>query len=287
MLRVTADVRGLREFKVAMLEFSNRRLDAAMATALTRTAVAARNEVKREMVRVFDRPTPFTLNSLWIQTATGNASTAGQDRIPVPGDNVNTRTVRSRYLEAMVYVKDDLAGGGLAKPYLLPQVEGGSRPIKRFEKLLQDAGAMPRGWFAIPGNGARLDRFGNMRQSQIVEILSRFRAFQLAGSTQNRTARSTKRRAGTRSPLKDYFASLPNAVAKAGNGGRLPFGIYERKRRGEIVTVLRFRPRVGYRERLDFYGTVQRTAARELPVQMRRALAEQWARLQAKRAGGA
>ena len=42
----------------------------AVAKALTFTAERVRDAEKREMQRVFDRPTPFTLNSLYLRGAT-------------------------------------------------------------------------------------------------------------------------------------------------------------------------------------------------------------------------
>ena len=56
-------ITGLQEAKARLAGFSDRRLHAAAATALTRTALDVRDGIKAEMARSFDRPTPFTLAS--------------------------------------------------------------------------------------------------------------------------------------------------------------------------------------------------------------------------------
>lgn len=219
------------------------------ARALTWTAARVYQAERAEIQRAFDRPTRWTQNAPEYKPAT------------------------PQNLSTVVQLKDDGTGGRFAYNYLEPQIDGGTRPQKRFEKLLQDANVLPAGWFAIPGNGARLDRFGNMRPSQIVEVLSAFRAFQQEGSSMNRTSRSVKTRKNTKRRLKDYFVSHPNATMKARNGGRLPWGVYERKRNGEIVTVLRFRPRVTYRKRLRWYEVAEATIAKWKDRHMGAALA--------------
>jgi len=42
----------------------------AMAKALTLTAIQAQTDIVQAMTQVFDRPTPYTLNSLYAQPAT-------------------------------------------------------------------------------------------------------------------------------------------------------------------------------------------------------------------------
>ena len=55
---------NIDEVRKQFAEFSDRRFNAAMATALTRTAVQVRNAVQAEMPRVLDRPTPYTTRQL-------------------------------------------------------------------------------------------------------------------------------------------------------------------------------------------------------------------------------
>lgn len=215
----------------------------AAAVALTRTAQTARLDLRRKMPEVFDRPTRFTLNSVFI--------------IPARKDT----------LKATVGLKD--TGDAASAQYLKPQVFGGRRAQKRFEKRLEDAGIMPRGWVAVPGNGAQYDSYGNMRSQQIVQVLSVLRA-QL-DYNQNTTERSAKRTQLWR--RRNYFVSGPVVAAKLSNGGRLPFGIYQRFQ-GKVLSIMKFVPTANYRQRLDFFGIVRATVERELPGELRRAWAQ-------------
>lgn len=254
MIEVRMD--GLEDLRKALAEgLSQRRLDAAVATALTRTAVATKDAMRQMMPRVFDRPTPYTLNSLRVETATA------------------ARPV------ARVWLKDDLAGSGTpATKYLLPQVQGGGRGTKRLEVALRAAGALPDGWFVTPGDGASLDAYGNVSRGQIVQVLSQLRIQLVAGSMRNmsldaRRALRAQRRAGGR-----FFVVRP--------GGRLQPGIYQREFIGRNVTpVFVFVRRAQYRKRFDFYGLARTVVADRLQPEMARALQQQLDRLRAGQSG--
>lgn len=214
----------------------------ALAVALTRTAQDVRDDVRKEMRRAFDRPTAFTLNSLYLTRATKNK------------------------LEAQVFFKD----GFSSKPhYLMPQIEGGSRPIKRFEELLKQRGVLRGNERAVPGQGARLDSHGNMSRGQIVQILSQLGAFNLAGASQNAT--SSKRSRAKRAKV-SYFYSR-QSEARIGLGSwkfgdktqHLPTGIYAKTGRLSIKPVLVFVKGTKYRARLRFYAVAKSTVARVFP----------------------
>lgn len=195
----------------------------AMVLALNRTARDVKDELRTEMKRVFDRPTNYTLNSLYTKKAT-KAS-----------------------MQAHVWVKDDRATSNAGTPatnYILPHVDGGSRRIKRFEKSLQITGHMPKGWFAVPGAGARLDAYGNISVGQIIQILSQLRVTLTAGYTRNMPhgakGINSQRKAGGR-----FFAMKP--------GGKAPPGIYQREFMGNNITpVLIFVPRATYKKTFPF-----------------------------------
>jgi len=70
----------------------------AMAKALTQTAIQAQTDIVHAMARVFDRPTPYTLNSTYVIPAT-------KDR-----------------LEAFVRLKDESAKGLPAVKWLHAEV---------------------------------------------------------------------------------------------------------------------------------------------------------------------
>ena len=242
-MKLTVDIKGLDQATKAITDrFSERRLASAAATALTYAAKDVQAEVKREMRLVFDRPTPYTMNSLFVRPAT------------------------AQRLQAEVFFKDDRAGSGTpATKYLLPQVEGGQRRTKRLEVALRAAGRLPEGWFIVPGAGARLDAYGNFSRGQIIQVLSQLRIQLLAGTERNmsfdaRKAINAQRRAGGR-----FFVIKP--------GSKVAPGVYQREFNGRNITpVFIFVRKAAYRTRLDFYGVARRVTAERLPVHLSRAI---------------
>lgn len=167
----------------------------AIARAVTKTAQLVQRELKAEMPRVFDNPTPWTTNSLYLKPAT--------KRIPV----------------ATVWLKDFAPKGNPAAKYLMAEITGGPRKLKPFEKRLSTTGRLPPGMFVVPGSAAPLDRYGNIRAGELERILSAVGSAEIhAGVTANRTPASAKRK-GKR--LAEYFIGAP------GNG-RLPLGVWRR-----------------------------------------------------------
>jgi hypothetical protein len=248
-LSIDSDAKALRQ---RLGGFSDRRFNATLATALSRSAVQVRDTIRRNMPRMLDRPTPWTINSLFAKPAT------------------------AARLQAEVNFKDDRAttnGGTPATYYLLPQVEGGPRRAKRLEVALRAVGALPPGYFAVPAAGAKLDAYGNVTRGQIVQILSQLRIQLVAGSNRNmsfdaRGQIAAQRRAGGR-----FFLRRP------GQGDGQP-GIYQRELIGRNVTpVFVFVRSVRYRRRFDFYGMSSSLAQKVLPAQLERAIGESFARL--------
>lgn len=220
----------------------------AMAVALSRTAVEVKEAEYQELKRSLDRPTPYTLRSLYVRPAT-----------------------RSR-LEAKVWLKDDSAGSGTpAVRYLLPQIEGGTRSLKSFEKALQAAGYMRRGDKAVPGRFARLDQYGNVSFGQIIQILSQLRITLTSGHTRNISTDKKKAKRAMRRAGGQYFA-LPN-----GRGALRP-GIYQRRdfAMGGAAPrpVFIFVKDVAYRKRFPFEAVGRRVIEASLPANFERAWQE-------------
>lgn len=214
-----------------------KQLPFAMAAALTRTAHDVRDAERKEMARAFDRPTRYTLNSLYVKPAT------------------------KAQLVARVWVKDS----DRAAHYLLPQIWGGSRPMKRFEELLRQRGIMGANERAVPGEGAKLDAYGNMSRGQIVQILSQLRTFNLAGFDANAT--NSKRSRAKRAKVKYFFARQGESRVGGGAWKRgdkvqhLRSGVYAKTARGGLTPVLIFVKGTGYRARLRFFEVGRKTVA--------------------------
>ena len=220
---------------------SRTKVPVATAKALTFTAERVQQAEKDEMRRVFDRPTRWTLNSVFKRSATPSR------------------------LFARVWVKDEFNNKGIpASRYLPVHMDGGNRQHKRFEKALIHYGLMPADMYAVPGQRARIDSHGNMNRGQLLQILSALGAAErTSGFTANRTASSRRRRRNA----PDFFVGRP------GNGSG-PLGVWQRIGTG-ARPILIFVKRQSYRRRLDWYGVAQRTALKEFEPLFRRALARE------------
>src|SRR5574340_131161 len=129
MIKVTINDSEIRKMIAALPKSAGR----AAEIALDKTAQAIRNEVRDEMRRVFDRPVPYTLNSLQIT--------------PTKGHN----------MQAAVWFKDPER---MRQHYLVPQVEGGPRQLKGLERAIAARSGVKME--LVPGAGARLDQYGNV-----------------------------------------------------------------------------------------------------------------------------
>lgn len=240
--------------------FSDRRAAAAFASALTGVAVDVRDAVQKQLPVAFDRPTPYTLNSLFVKPA------------------------RADRLEAEAFFKDELGTSKLGRPatkYLLPEVEGGPRSVKGFERALQLAGFLAPGHFAVPAAGARRDAYGNVSTGQIVQILSQLRITLTAGHARNMPFDARKQIAAQRRAGGRFF------VVRVGEKGPAP-GVYQREFGGQnIAPVFIFVSRAQYSRRLDFYGIARQVSVRNFPGHLDRAFSAHLARLTSRRGGGA
>jgi hypothetical protein len=252
-MKVNVSIDGLKEVQASLRGFSDRRLAATLATALTRTAVEVRDGVKAQLPSIFDRPTPYTINSLFLKPA------------------------RADKLEAEVFFKDELGTSRLGIPatkYLLPEVRGGARRSKAFEKALRQAGHLPFGRFAMPAQGAPLDQYGNVSRGLLIQILSQLRITRTAGHQRN-LAFGAKGIAAQRKAGGRYF------VKRDRKGG--PPGIYQREFIGRNVTpMFIFTRPPSYSARFPFDAIAGRIADAKLSGHVRRAIAEQVARLAAR-----
>jgi hypothetical protein len=113
----------------------------ASSLALNRTAEHARGALRSTMSRVFDRPTPFTLNSLFIKPAT------------------------KTNLVARVGHKDKSA----VNKYLKAEIEGGQRELKGFERVFERLGGSG---FLVPTDNVRKNSYGNLSRAQVQKIVA-------------------------------------------------------------------------------------------------------------------
>lgn len=253
--RVQIDTKSLEQ---DLDDVQRKQLPFATSLAINRTAQRVKAAEEAEVKRVFDRPTSRTTRGLFMQS--------GSKAKP----------------EARVFLKDNQAGSGTpAAKFLLPQIEAGGRDQKRFEVALKAVGILKAGWYVVPGAGAEIDAYGNIKASQIRHILSYFRAAEMvAGSTQNMTPEKiaklkngTKRRRGF-----EYVVAQPayQRTIGADRTGHLAPGIYRKTFFGfgaALQPVFIFVRSVRYRQRLDFHGVAERVIAKHIRSEFAEAMA--------------
>lgn len=273
---LTVQVTGLKEAMAEIKDLSQRRIKAAAATAMTRTAVNTRDVLKSELQRSIDKPTPYTLRAI-------KYSAASADRL-VAAVGFDVAAIQDVYGNVVRYA--DLGPGATpAGKYMRWQAEGGSRTQKRFEKALQAVGVLPSGWRAVPGQRAKVDAYGNQSVGEIRQILSWFDAAELvAGSRQNmRDAGRAKKRKGQRKTAGfEYFVApvggvrtFQRATGKSGTHKMQP-GIYRRTMLAmgsRIEPVVIFVKSASYSKRFDFYGIAQREINQHLVPEFNKSLA--------------
>lgn len=201
----------------------------ATRKALTDTAKLVQAELKREMLAEFDNPSPFTKNSTFSTSAT------------------------KAKLEAVVGIKDK--GMRVAPATLLKEhFTGGVRGGKPMERAMMALGALPSGWRVVPGQGLKLDSYGNPKRKQVREIL---------GSLKSKTGVYQGR--GKKLALVGYF------LVPVGSDSSLTPGIYYRQGR-TIKPMFIFIKHASYRKVLDLRTIATRVVGRSFRTTFNAAL---------------
>jgi hypothetical protein len=232
----TVKIHGLEEVKKTLIDRAEVKFPIAMSKALNMTKDDMRDAIQREMMAKFDRPTPWTLGGFY--------------RVSAKKDE----------LYASVGLKSKGIGvaankGTPATEYLWPEVYGGGRNMKRFEKALRYAGVLPEGMYCIPPsrNRENFDQYGNLKSGLIIQLISYFKGFREgSGYRMNTTAeKKAKMAKGTKK-----IRGLEYFVVKTRKGHLHP-GIYSKTAfsfGSAIKPIVLFQRAPGYARRLDFFG---------------------------------
>lgn len=250
------NIRGRVQIEEVVRSFgvADSQLPYAAAKTLTRTGQQVKAAESDAIAKAFKSPTPFTKNAVYLQTAT------------------KTR------LQARVWLKDL----GSKPSYLLPQIEGGMRPMKRFETRLKMAGFMTANQRAVPGQAAKLDAYGNMSRGLIMKILSQLKTAVVQGDYSDA---SNSRRSRAKRATVQYFVSKGTGSSRNGLAGRqrdtyrqhLPAGVWERRVHAwgsSIRPVLLFVNGTKYSKRFDFFGVAERVIVTNLKANAEEAVRE-------------
>ncbi|NVP54472.1 hypothetical protein [Mycoplana rhizolycopersici] len=220
----------LRKFERSMSDVARKQMPYAAMLALNETAKGGRLAVQKEMDRVFDRPTPYAKRGV-----------------------VYDRATRQNMRAAVVVTGDRTKGALPATAFLGPQIQGGRRTHKAFERQLIERGLMMRGEVAVPAERTPLDRYGNTTQGFLNRVMADLKIdYRGAGATRVRSDASLKRNKNYRSAR--YF------VPK--RGGHMFPGVWQRSPKDDSVfPVMLFIRSEGYRVRLQLEAVVERHVA--------------------------
>ena len=199
------------------IDTTNKQIRSAVEKTMDRLAYDVRDAVKQQLPLVFDRPTPYTMNSL------------------------RTTLTKNHNMRAEVWFKDTYPGM-VKQHYLEPQVFGGPRVMKRFEQFGL------KGYFE-PSKYASLNTYGNLSRGLLNQILSALGSAEYkSGFKANRTERSKKRLKKAKK-LREFFQIHEGAK-------HLTPGVYEEINKGGksyIKPVLIQIRQPSYHKRLRFY----------------------------------
>ncbi len=242
-----------------------------IADATNETAYYVLNKYKQQLPQYLDRPTPWTVNSMYVKRAT-------------PSD-----------LDGSVQWKNT-NGNNSAGQYLQPETFGGNRAQKPFERALQTQGLMPQGYVAVPTEHAPIDSFGNVPPAFLNQVLNYLKA-----NPQAIAAKQIKKLRGlsTKNFIKGVAKAALNreklaakearARAKAlkfftvikGQGGNpLPSGIYERLNAfghgfsASIKRIFVFAPTAKYTVSFPFEEIGTKATLDKFPIKLDEAIAK-------------
>ena len=174
----------------AIVQEDQKHLSRVIEQALDATAYDMREGLHEEMKTAFHEPTKFTLNSLKYDKT------------------------KNHNMEVKVWL---LQPERMSDHYLLPQILGGVRKTKGFERALGNTRM-------FPARGLKLTKAGNVSRGLITQILS---ALGLAEHTQGYQANRTEKSAKRNKKRQKRYAYLYKG------SGKMPPGIYQRVGKGE------------------------------------------------------
>lgn len=213
----------------------------ATALALTRTAQLVKKGTLDVMRKRLDRPTPITMNSIYVKPATKSK------------------------LEARVWFKDAWGSGIPADRYMQAAVYGGTRRHKRFEAALIARHIMQPNQYAIPQKEF-LNQYGNITGGLAKKVLSGLGAAEtISGYQANATNSRRSRKKGN---AERFF--VWHGLDRSG-------GIWERKGTAwgdAIRPVFLFTDAARYRARIPFEKIASNIVKAHLQREFGKALTE-------------
>lgn len=236
----------------AIRRFPTSQLPFATSVALNKTAEHARTAVQEDMRTRFNNPTPWFLNSLRIRRAT------------------------KQWPAATVGFKDDAGGDFNNNPMASPHVQGGGRAMKAMEVRLNRLGYLPVGWQVVPGQGAKVDGYGNMSRGEISRLLNVLGTYFESGynkanqATKDRLKKGTKTRYGFQYWVNPARAMRSGMLKGKARAKHIPPGVYQRYITpfgSSLKPILIFVKSTTYKAVLPFDDTVNRVVDQNFPAE--------------------
>ena len=209
-------IKGFKELTKGLDKMQRKQIPFATMTALNETAKEVKKAEDRKIKSVFKKPTKTTQNSVIILFA------------------------KKTKLEATVKIKDRPFSGSdfSINAYLNPHIRGGVRTRKGSEKRLQSDNKMVRGASLFPGQGVKLNKFGNITKAKIKKFID----------------------------SEKYFS------IKTRQGRGLHPGIYQRMSKGQVRPVIVFGKKPTYQVRFRFHAIAQKVIDKRLTKNFSKAL---------------
>jgi len=241
----------------AMRSAGDRQIKFALSNTVNDLAFDAQRRHKNYTNQVFDRPTRWTQNATRVWKSTYRSPS------------------NMRYLAAWVGLNPEGGkGGNTPLQYLRAQATGGQRKDKRYEVMLKRKGILPSNMQTIVMPKYQ-DRYGNIRGSLVVKILSYVRAFSEVGYNMNRPyvpsgakgiTKTALRAASRTKAAMDKNADTYFVMKSANSFGRGPsegVGIARRYANGKVEPILMFVVKPTYQKRYDLKDQVMRSVKRD------------------------
>jgi hypothetical protein len=243
-MKVSMHVDNIKALKL-ISRLSGPELNIATSKALNDAGFEARKVIQASLDTSFDRVTPYIKRSIQVDRATPDNLVATVEPKYMGGKGVDPQNI----LQASVF--------------------GGQRKHKASERAFARVGILQPGYSIVPGKQCPLDRYGNIKGSFMVQLISYFQAFGEQGYKANMTAKRKAKLANVGRTATGFKAIngvayfLSHGKLRSGRGGsHLPYGIWSKTgtHGADVKPIIMFVKRPSYRARLDFFGKPVRAA---------------------------
>jgi len=252
VINVKHDIKKLTEH---LTWLQKEQIPQATAWAINACLAKVKPAVQAEMRAVFDKPTPYTLNSYVVMKGAKKRSLFGI---------VGFKTQRifneaGKFTGSFTTADEEKSNPRLASTYLQPQMRGGIRPAKGLEKLLRERHLIGPNEFVVPSKFMRLDQYGNVPRGIIQQILANLHAYR---DPLQRTTKKTITQRNQKKKTAFYFT-------RKGVRGQRMTAIWQRfSTRGHAVPafiVVSGAPK--YRKRFDPNFLAERVVHQNFPME--------------------